>query len=985
MKHIEKIIINNARRLGENIEIDFGSGATIILAPNGTGKTTIFEAVELVLTGQIKRLEDSPDAIIRNGLSQMTVRLNFSQGKYCQVNYARGGVCNQRGHYTDLFEVENKSSLPYLFRLTHFLEQRTKEWFVDKGDKDAGNLLSRLPLGKDLQNIISKKTSLLRAIGITETSAENNLSEAEKKLSEFEELITKRNGLATETALTPLKKIVEKLLPVSKLIGYENYGDEFNVALITVYFERIRVLLNQEKNMKNDLIVKFNALKERTRLYVLNQELLCNKQTVVSQHVNKIAELGSIIEQTKREVQNENEVLSNIKVEIKKLNSFKSMFEEVERKSGHIAVKNTELEQVKKDLSQLEKSLEETIGCLKNNERLRDQYKLVDDAIKNKKIQLSQIEMKNEFQKQWQNLSIINHDIINIKIPAIKKRNSEYSELKLRWDNEVSEAEKAYMTKKNYLESINKASSTILDAVGNIRKHMAENQSYCPVCQAKYEPGDLINRIEASLNTLNPAIPLAIIEEKRALETLEFAKEQQGKENQKLFVSMSELNIEINKLEVNQKKILESFFPQFPGLKTPEEADLYIKERIQQITSHIRELEVDRGKLKPMAALEEIDNARLKKSEEERLLSELTARIRNLQNEIISETLSVNSISESLGGKQKEIVLENLSSMLIKEEEKKEIIYTMEATLLANEAEINKYQDSLLVENEAISKIRGIQEGIYAEWEQAGLEGQPKQETLKIRHESTIKSVNEMDKVGKDLNVIEQELANWCTAEKYNDIDNEVKKQMSDVDEEVYIESLKTSVAQKNSILQNINEKRNAINLLFANIMSESEQIHEQLNAINEPWKMLLKRIVINPLISGAPLLSNTTSRNKPVAKTSAVVHNQNISIANIASEAQLTDLQLTLMLSLTNRYQWTPWKALLLDEPTQHHDLVHASSVYDVLRDYIIDFDYQVMMSTHDSIQAKYFHRKLENEGVPSKIYQLVTRRGGVNAERIV
>jgi exonuclease SbcC len=56
MKHIEKIIINNARRFGKNVEIDFGAGATIILAPNGTGKTTTFEAIELALTGQMRRI-----------------------------------------------------------------------------------------------------------------------------------------------------------------------------------------------------------------------------------------------------------------------------------------------------------------------------------------------------------------------------------------------------------------------------------------------------------------------------------------------------------------------------------------------------------------------------------------------------------------------------------------------------------------------------------------------------------------------------------------------------------------------------------------------------------------------------------------------------------------------------------------------------------------------------------------------------------------
>ena len=132
-------------------------------------------------------------------------------------------------------------------------------------------------------------------------------------------------------------------------------------------------------------------------------------------------------------------------------------------------------------------------------------------------------------------------------------------------------------------------------------------------------------------------------------------------------------------------------------------------------------------------------------------------------------------------------------------------------------------------------------------------------------------------------------------------------------------------------------------------------------------------------------LLSNKISRNKLTAKTSALIHDKNTDIAHIASEAQLTDLQLTFMLAMANRYQWTPWKALLLDDPTQHHDLVHASSVFDVLRDYIIEFDYQVMMSTHDSIQAKFFQRKLENEGVQSKIFLLVDRSGGVTAERII
>ncbi|WP_199269901.1 hypothetical protein [Algibacter sp. L1A34] len=47
--------------------------------------------------------------------------------------------------------------------------------------------------------------------------------------------------------------------------------------------------------------------------------------------------------------------------------------------------------------------------------------------------------------------------------------------------------------------------------------------------------------------------------------------------------------------------------------------------------------------------------------------------------------------------------------------------------------------------------------------------------------------------------------------------------------------------------------------------------------------------------------------------------------VNQIASEAQLTDLQLTFMLAMAKQHHWTPWRALLLDDPTQHHDLVHA------------------------------------------------------------
>ena len=87
--------------------------------------------------------------------------------------------------------------------------------------------------------------------------------------------------------------------------------------------------------------------------------------------------------------------------------------------------------------------------------------------------------------------------------------------------------------------------------------------------------------------------------------------------------------------------------------------------------------------------------------------------------------------------------------------------------------------------------------------------------------------------------------------------------------------------------------------------------------------------------------------------------------------------------LAMALQHRWCPWQALLLDDPTQHHDLVHASAVFDLLRDYIADHGFQVLLATHDALQARFLHRKLRNDGLPTAIWTLTPRGSEVRAER--
>jgi len=64
---------------------------------------------------------------------------------------------------------------------------------------------------------------------------------------------------------------------------------------------------------------------------------------------------------------------------------------------------------------------------------------------------------------------------------------------------------------------------------------------------------------------------------------------------------------------------------------------------------------------------------------------------------------------------------------------------------------------------------------------------------------------------------------------------------------------------------------------------------------------------------------------------------------------------------------------ALVLDDPLEHNDVVHASAFADMLRNLIHAKGYQVFLSTHDVAQADFLRRKFKAGGVDCTTVHLV------------
>ena len=92
-------------------------------------------------------------------------------------------------------------------------------------------------------------------------------------------------------------------------------------------------------------------------------------------------------------------------------------------------------------------------------------------------------------------------------------------------------------------------------------------------------------------------------------------------------------------------------------------------------------------------------------------------------------------------------------------------------------------------------------------------------------------------------------------------------------------------------------------------------------------------------------------------------------------SEGQLSALSVSALLAASTTFSWSRWRGLLLDDPLQHNDIIHASAFMDLLRQMVRELRYQVILSTHDSSEAEFLARKCRSAGIPFKVHELLPR----------
>ncbi len=86
-------------------------------------------------------------------------------------------------------------------------------------------------------------------------------------------------------------------------------------------------------------------------------------------------------------------------------------------------------------------------------------------------------------------------------------------------------------------------------------------------------------------------------------------------------------------------------------------------------------------------------------------------------------------------------------------------------------------------------------------------------------------------------------------------------------------------------------------------------------------------------------------------------------------SEGQLAALQISAMITASVLLPWSRWPALLLDDPLQHADVIKVGAFADLIRGLCEDKGHQVILTTHDHVQADFIAAKFSAAKLGAKI----------------
>lgn len=1000
--YLEKLKIKDFRSYKSETDVTFsaGPGLTVIVGPNGLGKSTLFDAVEWGLTGELRRLNgmDAKAAEKKAALgTKPEVQLWFSDSAHVYRNPTTGTISKVDAKKIEDWLTAEKwrgvSSIADCLQLTHFLGQSSRQMFVHLDGKQRWGLLEG-PAG--LQSLWKVQSTLGRKqtdIGFDrvregfvreETKLEEELSLIERlqeQLRSTRELERADEILAPEEILVRGQRISDEL--TAELRETAHFRQDFEISRndIDGFLQRIRMNFElAQQNLANQRaqLMQWPSLAQNYADAIVKKASLRQEMELAIREL-EVAEAGSLIAKIQAtSIRDNHQLLVNENSEQQTARN--TIISEIERIRQILAV-DARLETVKQLSINLEKKHSDQAKLLVTNRTLletielqRSQQTALTEQSTSLKASLTQAErlLNENAIRRAARLELVSLPA-SLSTLATSINDDRQVLARLEADaNSLNLEKDAALT----------ISNAISAGVAQIASALREEDCICPVCQTTFTlTGRLKELAEQQAHEADQR--LVGIEERIS---------QQAEKIQTTKQKLFDLNANVIRLKQRQeeltKLVLAADQLESALRSTPILSDLEIKDFIPALTKSL-EKNRDAAKaliesiaLKPDASTVRADIQRLSdlqietNSEREKTATALASLERGLKQ--LRNIASSGKTAEQLQA----AVLEHDSALLRNSERLLESHAELD-TANGNERALKAIfvnKKNLAADIEAkISVQLQVEKELTERWTRQGYTGLPIPATVQRTDESHSDSEIRLRRISQehrtllegrrrylahvDLQKIEASLKYQCEKHEVKDIEGAILKINA---------QLSSIKKQQDSLLAVIKKRTHLLSQLTQKAADIRRAVSEPLNSNTEKFCAALMSDRNYPVNLSA-VASATTAQALLSFQPDGNGKTKNPLL--YMSEGQLAATSLCLLFGASATYPWSRWKCLLMDDPLHHNDSIHAAAFIDVVRNLISSQGYQIIVSTHDMEQAGYFLRKCRNAGINVRYLHLYGR----------
>jgi exonuclease SbcC len=284
--------------------------------------------------------------------------------------------------------------------------------------------------------------------------------------------------------------------------------------------------------------------------------------------------------------------------------------------------------------------------------------------------------------------------------------------------------------------------------------------------------------------------------------------------------------------------------------------------------------------------------------------------------------------------------------------------------------------------------LQRLLETLRSSWAKANLVGDPSAEALLLELNAISDRQQRLAEYEARSRSLIEGHASWSKADEFRVLQEQIAEttQRAGCKSEAEVRpALDIALAVSRAKSQQTEDSRTfrdqMIKKLEAEVRQYANKVLAPLNSLNENYLRVFS-CFSNLTVSMGAKTQQASVKLEFVLKWLAGTADSGsaASIRHFLSEGQLSALSVSLLLSMSTAYRWSQWRALVLDDPLQHNDVIHATSFIEVLRNLVRLQGYQVLLSTHDLELADFIRRKMDAASVDCRTCQFLgTRQSGV------